>query len=180
MVTTIIPDYYSDQRNTELGLTSGTLQRGDRLLKPCDGGAKPGIWYCYFKNTTGGDIVATKTISLMHVPAGRLIPHMSYIITSDFANTGTLSVGWNVHKQDTSTDPTSTIIDSSAAGLISALDVSGQAVSKFLSDSTSGSVTAVRTPGLSFDGWTEIVATVNTAAMQSNATIELYLAISRI
>ncbi len=178
MVTTLVPTYYSEQRATELGLTSGTLQRGDRLLKPCDGGAKPGIWYCYFKNTTGGTLAAATVISLAHVPAGRLIPHMSYIITSAWT-TATLDIGWNVHNQDTSTNPTSTVIDSDPDGIIDGLDT-GSAVTQFLSASASGSVTAVRTPGISFDGWTELCATIATGTMASNGTIELYLAISRI
>lgn len=164
-MTVLTPSYYSEQ------VTTLRNKRGDRLIKPADGGGRIRNFYAYYKNTTGATIAANSIISLMFVPGGRIIPHLSYILTSDFGSTTTLEVGWNQYKEndtDTVTDDTN--------GLIDALDVSGQAVSQFLSASASGSVAAVRSPGVTIGGYAEILAKVLGSTMAADATIELYLA----
>lgn len=170
-MTVLTPDYNSDQQTTTKGLSS-TYQRGNQLLLPADHGGKVRTFIGTYTAPAGG--IATATIvNLMKVPAGRIISHLSYLSTSDFGSSGTISIGYNRHKKDAN----GTTVESSIAAIALNVDVSGQAVNKNLMELTGASTAITSVGGLTIEGWADILFQNNgTGGMQAAATLQLVLA----
>lgn len=156
-------DYYSVQSTKVKNARAGG--RGDVLVDRRDFN-KPRILHFKYVSPAGG-IAASKVISMGYVPQGRIIPHLTALISTDFGSNGTIDVGFNEYK----TNAGVTTVAAPAA-LWDDLDISGQAVNTTLAAT---GVTAVKYSGFDVLGFAELIVTTATAGMQAAATLDIFI-----
>jgi hypothetical protein len=160
-------DFYSTQSTLAKNARAGG--RGDTLIPHYDGGRLE-VYHQRFVSPAGA-VAAAKVISMGYLPQGRIIPHLTALIASDFGSNGTIDVGFNEYKKNDGT-----LVAADPDELWDDLDISGQAVNTTLAAT---GVAAVKNEGFVLEGFAEVIVTTATAGMQAAATLDLFFVIAR-